>query len=63
MKSSLANHLLRREHGDLSGYSGIKGIYGLKTWIDDLDITDELGGHRGCINALRYVKEYEALKY
>lgn len=56
MESSLANHLLRREHGDLSGYSGIKGIYGLKTWIDDLDITDELGGHRGCINALRYVK-------
>lgn len=53
-KSSLHDRLLRRELGDRSSYSGIKGIYGSSEWIDDLDIVNELGGHTGCVNALRY---------
>lgn len=55
MKDSLLlDRLLRRELGSRLKYAGIKGIYGDKAWIDDLDIVDELGGHTGCVNALRY---------
>lgn len=53
MKSTLHNRLLRRELGDNTSYSGIRGIYGDKAWIDDMDIVNELGGHSGCVNALR----------
>ncbi len=56
MKLNLPDRLLRRELGDLSGDSAIRSLYGVNNWIDDLDIVDELGGHAGCINALRYVK-------
>lgn len=54
MKSVLEKRLLRRELGDNTPYSSIAGIYGDKTWIDDMDIVNELGGHTGCVNALRY---------
>jgi nuclear receptor interaction protein len=55
MKDSLYDRLWRRECGDLSPYASLRGIYGSKEWIDDLDIVNELGGHTGCVNALRYV--------
>ena len=51
---TLPNRLLRRELDASSRYSGVKGIYGDKAWISDLDIVNELGGHTGCVNALRY---------
>lgn len=53
MKPSLYDRLLRREVGETSHYAGIPGIYGAREWIDDLDIVNELGGHTGCVNALR----------
>ena len=52
MKLTLQDRLLGRELGNPSRYSSIKGIYGDKTWIDELDIVNELGGHSGCVNAL-----------
>lgn len=55
MKITLQDRLLKRELGGTSRYSAIKGLYGDKTWIDDLDIVNELGGHSGCVNALRQV--------
>ena len=53
MKLTLQDRLLRRELGNHSRYSGIKGLYGDRKWISDLDIVNELGGHSGCVNALR----------
>lgn len=55
MRLTLQDRLLRRELGDGSSYSGIKGLYGDRAWINDLDIVNELGGHSGCVNALRSV--------
>ena len=55
MKFTLHDRLLHRELGNTSRYSAIKGIYGDRTWIEDLDIINELGGHSGCVNALRQV--------
>ena len=52
MRLTLQDRLLRRELGDSSGYSDIKGLYGDRAWINDLDIVNELGGHSGCVNAL-----------
>ena len=56
MKFTLQDRLLRRELGYSSRYTAIRGIYGDRAWIDDLDIVNELGGHTGCVNALRQVK-------
>lgn len=55
MKDSLYDRLWRRESGESSAYAGLRGIYGSREWINDLDIVNELGGHTGCVNALRYV--------
>jgi len=55
MKDSLYDRLWRRECGELSS-TALRGIYGSKEWINDLDIVNELGGHTGCVNALRYVE-------
>ena len=45
--------LFERElHGNV-GPSSVRGLYGSKAWIDNLDITNELFGHAGCVNALR----------
>ena len=55
MQLTLQDRLLRREIGDKSNYSAVSGIYGDKCWINDLDIVNELGGHSGCVNALRQV--------
>lgn len=49
------DRLLKREVGhQRRTYTDIRGIYGDKHWIDDLDIVNELEGHNGCVNALRY---------
>ncbi|KAF3394267.1 WD repeat protein iqw1 [Penicillium rolfsii] len=56
MKDSLYDRLWRRECGDWSPYASLRGIYGSKEWIDDLDIVNELGGHTGCVNALSWSK-------
>lgn len=55
MKLTLPDRLLHRELGERYRYSAIKGIYGDRTWVDELDIVNELGGHSGCVNALRQV--------
>lgn len=55
MKDSLYDRIWRRESGYTSPSTSIRGIYGSKEWIDDLDIVNELGGHTGCVNALWYV--------
>ncbi|TKA72080.1 hypothetical protein B0A49_08699, partial [Cryomyces minteri] len=52
MVLSLYDRLLKRELGSDGRYSKIRGIYGDKQWIRDLDIVNELGGHSGCVNAL-----------
>ncbi|CAI7594774.1 unnamed protein product [Penicillium pancosmium] len=54
MKDSLYDRLWRRECGDLSSYAGLRGIYGGKEWVENLDIVNELGGHTGCVNALSW---------
>lgn len=63
MQSTLHDRLLRRELGNTSIYSAVNGIYGDKSWIDDLDIVNELGGHSGCVNALRQVTRPCPLRY
>lgn len=55
MQDTLYDRLWRRECGGLSGRAGVRDIYGSKEWVGDLDIVNELGGHTGCVNALRYV--------
>lgn len=54
MKLTLPSRLLGREQGGGSRHSTVRSIYGDRAWIDDLDIVNELGGHSGCVNALRY---------
>lgn len=55
MKSSLYDRVLERELGYRPHNVSLKGLYGASEWIDELDIVNELGGHTGCVNALRYV--------
>jgi hypothetical protein len=55
MKLTLQDRLLYREQGDHSRYTSVKGLYGQRKWVRDLDIVNELGGHSGCVNALRQV--------
>ena len=45
--------LLRRALGQKRKHRSIKTLYGDNTWVEDLDIVNELGGHTGCVNALR----------
>ena len=54
MKLTMQDRLLRRELGSAPRYSSIKGLYGDKGWVNDLDIVNELGGHSGCVNALSW---------
>ncbi|KGO76259.1 hypothetical protein PITC_036850 [Penicillium italicum] len=56
MKNSLYDRLWRRECGEQARYAGLRGIYGSKEWVNDLDIVNELGGHTGCVNALSWSK-------
>ncbi|KAL8917276.1 MAG: hypothetical protein Q9208_008052 [Pyrenodesmia sp. 3 TL-2023] len=52
MKPSLRDHLLRRELGHYSRDTSVRGLYGDRSWVESLDIVNELGGHSGCVNAL-----------
>ncbi|CAO2657196.1 Nn.00g033220.m01.CDS01 [Neocucurbitaria sp. VM-36] len=55
MKYTVYDRLLRREVGQQrKQYTDIRGIYGDRQWVDDMDIVDELGGHHGCVNALSW---------
>jgi len=53
MKLTLQDRLLYRELGENFQNTNIKGLYGQRKWVEDLDIVNELGGHSGCVNALR----------
>lgn len=55
VKETVFERLLDRELGTRSRFSNVRGIYGDKKWVRDLDIVNELDAHRGCVNALRYV--------
>ncbi|KAL5052071.1 hypothetical protein BDW71DRAFT_213043 [Aspergillus fruticulosus] len=54
MARSLYDRIWRREAGGASTTANIRGIYGSKEWVSDLDIVNELGGHSGCVNALSW---------
>ncbi|KAF1814974.1 WD40 repeat-like protein [Eremomyces bilateralis CBS 781.70] len=57
MGFSLANKLLKREiAAEKNRASTVRGLYGDSSWVDDLDIVNELNGHSGCINALSWSK-------
>jgi nuclear receptor interaction protein len=51
--SSFDVSLLRRQIGDKRRHLSVKTLYGDRHWVDELDIINELGGHTGCVNALR----------
>ncbi|KAL9045530.1 MAG: hypothetical protein Q9214_001437 [Letrouitia sp. 1 TL-2023] len=53
MRHMLQDRLLRRELGQSSKLSTVKNLYADRSLVDDLDIVNELGGHSGCVNALR----------
>jgi DDB1- and CUL4-associated factor 6 len=54
MKTTIHERLLQRSIGDQPRRkTKVKDFYGDRAWIDDLDIVNELGGHTGCVNALR----------
>ena len=55
MKNTVYDRLARREVSlGPQRYTGIRGIYGDRHWIENLDIVNELEGHSGCVNALRW---------
>ncbi|KAL9637620.1 MAG: hypothetical protein Q9204_001806, partial [Flavoplaca sp. TL-2023a] len=55
MEPALTDRLLWRELGRTSRHTAIRGLYGDKSLVENLDIVNELGGHSGCVNALRYL--------
>ncbi|KAF2132240.1 WD40 repeat-like protein [Dothidotthia symphoricarpi CBS 119687] len=55
MKYTLYDRLLKREVGlQRRTYTDIRGIYGDRQWVEDMDIVNELEGHNGCVNALSW---------
>ncbi|MCJ1311161.1 hypothetical protein MMC25_004831 [Agyrium rufum] len=61
MKGLLQDRLYRREIGLNKRDIAIEGLYADRSWIDRLDIVDELGGHGGCVNALTWSKSGQLL--
>lgn len=53
MMDDFSTALLRRAIGNKRSQRSIKTLYGHNIWAEDLDIVNELGGHTGCVNALR----------
>ena len=53
MSTDLDTILFRGRLAERARRPSIKGLYGNKNWVEDLDIVNELGGHTGCVNALR----------
>jgi hypothetical protein len=62
MKYTIQDRILQRELGGTTRYSSIKGLYGDRTWVKNLDILNELEGHAGCVNALRYAISDNAIR-
>lgn len=57
MKDSLLSSLYSRELSDPAVRSrSYRKLYSSSSLINDLDITQELGGHSGCVNALSWSK-------
>lgn len=56
MKYTLQDRLLKRELGNTDRYSKVRGVYADRQFVNDLDIVNELNGHNGCVNALRYIQ-------
>ncbi|KIW08632.1 uncharacterized protein PV09_00588 [Verruconis gallopava] len=57
MAGTVEDRLFRRELGNItSSYVKPRGIYGSKSFVQDLDIINELNGHSGCVNALSWSK-------
>ncbi|KAI4174927.1 MAG: hypothetical protein LQ343_001954 [Gyalolechia ehrenbergii] len=52
MKPTMTDRLLWRELGHLSKDTTVRGFYGDRSSVENLDIVNELGGHSGCVNAL-----------
>lgn len=52
--NTVYDRVLQRELGNERRYSKVRGIYGDRKWIDNLDIVNELAGHSGCVNALSW---------
>lgn len=46
--------LLKRAIGQKRIHQSVRPLYGDHSWAKDLDIVNELGGHTGCVNALRF---------
>ncbi|KKK16887.1 hypothetical protein AOCH_007398 [Aspergillus ochraceoroseus] len=61
MTRSLYDRIWRREAGETSRWANIRGLYGSKEWVDNLDIVNELGGHTGCVNALSWSRSGKLL--
>jgi len=45
--------LLKRSIGQKRFHQSVRALYDDHAWARDLDIVIELGGHTGCVNALR----------
>ncbi|KAI5801568.1 WD domain-containing protein [Peziza echinospora] len=54
LAESVDQKLFRRELCGNTGSSSTRGLYGSRVWVDNLDITNELYGHTGCVNALSW---------
>lgn len=61
MKYTVYDRLLQREVGGRTRYSSLRGIYGDRQWIENMDIVNELEGHNGCVNALRYAQRQPSI--
>jgi DDB1- and CUL4-associated factor 6 len=59
--ASLDAALLQARLGTTKRHGSIRPLYGDGAWAQDLDIVNELGGHSGCVNALRYRPAQEFL--
>ena len=64
MRAAIYDRCLRRElSGIYPRYSSSRGLYGDRDCARDLDVVNELGGHSGCVNALRSVLTMPNFRY
>ena len=49
--------LLKAQLGEKRRRAPVGKFYGHRSWAEELDIVNELGGHTGCVNALRCVHQ------
>ena len=55
--------LLNKALGEKRSHTRVRKFYGQRSLVDDLDIINELGGHTGCVNALRLATTSENTSY